>query len=89
MEDFECHITLKGNPLHLKQKVESLPGKWTFSCIDGDPSLGDGVFCYATAHYGSEHVAAYEIYSAVRELNKQGESPLRAKIEHVVFDIHY
>jgi len=87
--DFECHITMKGDRSSLETLVARLRGNWTFSCIDGDPVLGAHVFCYATNHFGSELEAKMRTNDATGELICAGVNPIRAKIEHVVWDLRF
>lgn len=84
---YECHVTMLGMPNNIKPHVEKL--KWKFSAIDGDPTLGDGVKCYATRHYNVKHSEKYvlkELFKIANELSKQNIKVLRRKIERVVFD---
>lgn len=88
---YELHITMLGVPNLVKQVVEQIG--WKFSCIDGDPTLGEGVKCYATTHLHSSlslkevkhflNIATenLEIYSAAECI-----TVLRKKVEFVVYD---
>lgn len=88
---YECHITLKGVPGDLlKRQVESYHG-WKFSAIDGDPTLGQSVFCYATKHYNAKHELDYVIermHEVATELAGKAvvEEVIREKVELVVYD---
>jgi len=86
MADFECHITMKGDRFFLERIVKTLKHGWSFSCIDGDPVLGYGVFCYATNHFPSLRDAKFEVGQALMILEDEGIKPTRAKIEHVIWD---
>src|SRR5690348_2491124 len=84
---YECHVTLLGDPSTIKPCVERL--RWRFSCIDGDPVLGDGIKCYATRHFHVRHghsgVQA-QLFAAAEQLQAWGLSVVRRKVELVVFD---
>lgn len=84
---YECHITMVGQQSVLKPMVEKQG--WKFSAIDGDPTLGDGVKCYATRHF-NEKLSPEYIVSRVCEtadvLATDGAEILRRKVELVVFD---
>jgi hypothetical protein len=82
---YECHITfnradaeqIEGGPLSIG---------WKFSKIDGDPVLGQKVYCYLTAHdidYASMFQKMWATIYAVRD---HGIEVVRAKIEHIVYD---
>jgi hypothetical protein len=84
---FECHVTMVGDATLIRPEVENR--KWKFSCIDGDPVLGDGLKCYATRLFnrklGQETVQA-ELFRVASELAELGFKVLRRKIELVIFD---
>lgn len=91
MRYYECHITLESDPhfdvSKIKAAVENL--HWKFSAIDGDPSLGVGVKCYATAHFNERmgDVAVLKTLNAVADkLYEQGAQVVRRKIELVIHD---
>lgn len=92
MEDYECHVTLEG-PRHLSENIVAKHGRgWTFSCIDGDPVLGNFIFSYATNHYTTEEEARMELNSAMNKLGQYGGTDVvvrRAKIEKVIYDMRY
>jgi hypothetical protein len=90
-EDYECHITLFGDKKRIEDCVNRVGFGWTFSAIDGDPVLGQHVFCYATNHFESEKDAHVELYLAIRDLVSLGlrSNIKRSKIEHIVFDERY
>lgn len=87
--DFECHITMKARRERAEDAVRRVGFGWTFSCIDGDPVLGNDVFCYATNHFGDLNVAKRELRYAVRDLLSLGLNIRREKIEEVVHDMRY
>lgn len=85
---YECHITMEGKPDTIKKTVELLG--WKFSKIDGDPTLGDGVKCYATRHYNKKYSLDF-IIEVVAETSQEinrfcGAEILREKVELVVHD---
>lgn len=76
-----------GDPEKIEHAVKSVG--WKFSKIDGDPSLGDGVKCYATMHYNERK----PIDDVIREVNDLGDAleagnidVVRRKVELVVYD---
>lgn len=87
---YEAHITmLAERPEHdyIKNKVEGLG--WKFSKIDGDPSLGSGVKCYATKHFKSslpKEQVLNELINTARNLNGLYADVIREKIELVIYD---
>ncbi len=87
MTYYECHVTLLGDPHAIRPYVEAM--KWKFSCIDGDPVLGDGIKCYATRHFhaglGQDHVLA-QLLDTAASLAELGLSVLRRKVELVLYD---
>lgn len=90
-EYYEVHITLletdKRAIENLRKEVEE--HKWKFSVIDGDPTLGDGIKCYATRHYNvrkGEDTVLNELMRFAVHLSKTGYQVIRRKIEKVIFD---
>lgn len=86
---YECHITLEGDPILIKQVVQEY--EWKFSRIDGDPVLGAGVKCYATKHFNSslhkEEEVITELRNAAMEFETLYRIPvIRQKVELVIFD---
>lgn len=84
---YECHITMLGDPKWLRWPVEAM--KWKFSAIDGDPSLGNGIKCYATRHFNikkSPEEVKLLLTIAATELSKKGINVIRRKIENVIYD---
>ena len=85
---YECHITLALTPKDMKQAVESFNG-WTYSAINGDPDLGESLFCYATrrASAGHDLMKVIEVMGRVANgLELCGGVVLRQKVELVMFD---
>lgn len=84
---FELHITMEGEKEKVKHFVEGIG--WKFSCIDGDPNLGDGVRCFATKQYNrgwSEELILATLYQAARLLAAEGITITRRKVELVIYD---
>lgn len=84
---YECHITLKLQPRSAKHLIEGLG--WKFSCIEGDPSLGDGPREYATRHVSTtvgEPAIIAEMDHVAGVLAHAGFSVIRQKVELVVYD---
>ena len=84
---YECHITIEGDK-DTSEKLVTHVG-WKFSAIDGDPSLGEGVKCYATMHYNNR-VPLVEVIDRVQTtanaLRAAGLHVVREKVEMVVYD---
>lgn len=83
---YECHITMIGDPETIKPKVERL--KWKFSAIDGDPTLGDGIKCYATRHFNArmDRDIVQDLLDGAAEVLAQSVDVVRRKIELVLYD---
>lgn len=84
---FECHITMLGNPSDIRPHVEEF--KWKFSAIDGDPSLGDGIKCYATRHFNAKKDTKdvlRELHLTADFLVMRGINVIRRKLERIIFD---
>lgn len=84
---YEAHVTMLGSPQHLEPLVTAL--RWKFSSIDGDPTLGTGIKCYATRHFKSsrsQNDVLAELHGAADALGEQGIGVIRRKIELVVYD---
>ncbi len=86
---YECHITFTGNMERIKLRVEKTG--WKFSCIDGDPTLGDGARAYATKHYNSRcklEKVVQEMNEVARNLTlfEQDIDVVRQKVELIVYD---
>lgn len=85
---YECHITFEADKRRpLVDIVKSIG--WKFSCIDGDPSMGMGIRCYATHHFNGGH----GIKDVVITMEKTAEhlaanrcKVIRQKVELVVYD---
>lgn len=83
---YECHITFMGEIRH-EALVRAL--KWKFSKIDGDPTLGAGIKCYATRQYSCrrpQQLIQNTMDAIAVKMRMQGAQVLRQKIEKVVFD---
>lgn len=84
---YECHVTLVGDREQLRKSVEST--RWLFSCIDGDPVLGEGVKCYATKHFSyrfSTKEVVKQVQKVASELRALGCNVIREKVELVIWD---
>lgn len=84
---YECHITMLGDPEVLKPLVEKTG--WKFSCINGDPVLGDGIKCYATMFHNirtEEQIVLTYLGMTAACLRERGVNVIRRKIERVVYD---
>ena len=84
---YECHLTFRDDP---EAKLEEFtPYGWTFSKIDGDPLLGQQVYCYWTAWNGSQGVMEDEMRRQINRARELGFPLVRAKIEHIIYDQRY
>lgn len=86
---YEAHITMDGDPDAIKEAVEG--AGWTFSKIDGDIVMGEGVKCYATSHFNEREWDAAQLASFAEGIAKGLEMRAgcvvrRVKIELVVYD---
>ena len=84
--DFESHITCLGHEEKVKEVGKAMG--WSFSKIDGDPVLGQGVKCYLTRH-ARDYVKLHgDMMQVKRELqDKDVNVPvLRTKIELIMHD---
>lgn len=87
---YEAHITMtaeKPDHKYLQDMVERCG--WKFSKIDGDPSLGSGIKCYATKHFKSslsKETVLNELISTSRNLDGIYADVVREKIELVIHD---
>jgi hypothetical protein len=76
------------NPTKVQEAVERLYF-WKFSKIDGDPTLGKGVKCYATRHFKAnvrESEVLHALHDAADFLKRLGITVMRRKIEMVIYD---
>lgn len=83
---YECHVTMTGDPRHVRVAVEDLG--WKFSAIDGDPVLGEGVKCYATRQFKgtlNANTVLLNLNHAADRLSLRWPV-IRRKIELVIFD---
>ncbi len=89
---YECHITIQHSYdckelLRIQDEIEDM--NWKYSVIDGDPTLGDDCFCYATAHmpmrFGLEKVIE-AMKKVTSSLQNKKMRVIRQKVELVVYD---
>jgi hypothetical protein len=84
---YECHVTLLGDPETIRPHVERL--KWKFSCIDGDPVLGEGVKCYATRQFSKRldiEAVQTKLFRTAYDLKAARLEVIRRKVELVIYD---
>ncbi len=88
-EYYECHITMIGDPTLIEAATQQT--LWKFSCIEGDPDLGDGVKCYATRQYNKKDTIvaiSYRMEETAKLIKKKSNCRiLRQKIEYVLYDV--
>lgn len=84
---YECRITMEGSREFLEPLVRETG--WKFSAIDGDPTLGYGVKCYATMHYNAKR-SEFEVLGLLNKtadrLIADGAYVIRRKVERVIHD---
>lgn len=83
--NFEAHITFE--QMH-EESVRSLGARhgWKFSRIDGDPVLGQKVYCYLSAHDSDVERLQDTMDLLANSAAATGTPPVRTKIELIVFD---
>lgn len=82
---YEAHITTKN---HVPEKIITDLG-WKYSKIDGDPTFGVGIKCYATKLFNVRHdksVVLAELHKVADILSTGGYNVIRRKIELVIYD---
>ncbi len=86
--NFECHLTIDVPLNRLGQLRDEIEDTiyWKFSRITDDPLLGQGVFCYATAHFSDAVKATKETCDLSEALELMDFTVARRKIEIVMFD---
>lgn len=84
---YEAHITMLGDPDKIEPIVKATG--WKFSKIDGDPTLGSGIKCYATKHFKAtidkEDVLCM-LHLVANTLKNHNSNVIRRKIELVIYD---
>ncbi len=79
---YEAHITFERENAAKVEEIGSSIG-WKFSKIDGDPVLGQKVFCYLTRHAKD---GAQLLLDAMEATTAVGVTVIRVKVEHIVYD---
>jgi len=84
---YEAHITLICLPEEAEKVVVFLG--WKFSKIDGDPTLGRGLKCYATKHFKAS-MDRLDVLASLHEtadaIQRSCGGVVRRKIELVIYD---
>lgn len=81
---FECHLTFS---IGFAASVQSYAHDgWKFSKIDGDPVLGDKVFCYLTAYDDNIVDMLNRMNAKAAFLQQVGVPVIRKKIELILVD---
>ena len=84
---FEAHITYDRKHASTIRIVAKVSTSWKFSQIDGDPVLGDKVFCYLSAHSADALALQMQMESVVNIVMQTHDvTPIRTKIEAILFD---
>lgn len=86
---YECHITMMGDAERIERITKNMG--WKFSAIDGDPTLGVGVKCYATKQYNKKQPLEWviaEVTTTAEALRMIHHSirVIREKVEMVIYD---
>lgn len=82
---YESHITFDRDIADQVREFAVEIG-WKFSQIDGDPVLGDKVFCYLSQHDLDQEKLTIDMEKAVKTARSRGLKPIRQKIEKIIFD---
>lgn len=82
---YESHITVDRDHAEVAKQVAAEMG-WKFSCIDGDPVLGQKVFAYLTAHDRTYEALRANMRRTSALLLARDVPVIREKIEHIVYD---
>lgn len=85
---YELHVTVNVADAKLAEHVAQ-EHHWKTSQITGDPVLGNKPFFYLTTYTETEQMAYQKLYSCAQELRMAGIAVLRAKIEHIIYDVRY
>lgn len=85
---YELHVTCIGDKAVVQAAVEKIG--WSFSAIDKDIILGEGIKCYATKHFSkrtSHTTLRQQLDSATFQLKiSTGVKVIRKKMEEVLYD---
>lgn len=84
-DDFECHITVETDAPGTFETFIERAG-WHYSSITGDPILGPGTRCFATAHFPKAELAISLTNSMAGFIKAHGYTILRKKVEQVIYD---
>lgn len=87
---FEVHLTYEFSeaewPSHSRAlAMDGAEAGWSYSEIDGDPTMGKGRRAYLTANFDTYAHAKYAMETRALR-TQQWAKPVRAKIEHIIFD---
>lgn len=89
---YEAHITFNHQVREWVERHHSQ--KWKFSAIDGDPVLGDRVYCYLTSYDEDQWNLLSRMQDEVSNVSAfipsevywDHGAPVRLKIERIVYD---
>jgi hypothetical protein len=83
----ECHLTYDVKDAATVESIGVAADlNFKFSRIDGDPLMGAKPFCYLTAYHENPTILFGLMNAVALALEKVGISPLREKIERIVYD---
>lgn len=81
---FEAHITFpSSDAYYVKQKGDKWG--WKYSQIDGDPVLGNNVYCYLSKH-SDDYLELYNHMELFYLENCKSLHIIRKKIELIMYD---
>lgn len=81
---FECHLTYDKIYAPEVKAIAELTG-WAFSIIDGDPVMGQNPYCYLTS-YDMDGKFLLRRARTIAYGAGYTVSPLRLKVEEILFD---
>lgn len=84
---YECHLTFRADAA--RQVENQANGFWKFSRIEGDPVLGQELYCYLTGWSPYMGVMEDEMRIKIDQVRSYGLPLVRAKIEHIIYDQRY
>lgn len=84
---YECHLTFEAKwAKQIEEASDALTQAgvpWKFSKIDGDPILGENIYCYLTKHSENGWSMIEEVPLV---MNFTIVEPIRVKLEKIMYD---